>query len=438
MILLSLKRQFSKNMIHQNTLEFAREMDQKDPLKSFRDKFHFPNFMDTEMVYFTGNSLGLQPKTVGGYIQEELDAWAKYGVEGHFLAEKPWFAYHEFLTEKAAKIVGANPEEVVVTHSLTTNLHLLMVSFFKPEGKRTKIICEAKAFPSDQYALESQVKFHGLNLETDLVEIAPREGEHLIREEDILNKIAELGDELAMVMIGGVNYYTGQLFDMEAITKAGHAVGAKVGFDLAHAAGNINLKLHDWGVDFAAWCGYKYLNSSPGGVSGIFVHERHAYNPELPRFAGWWGYDKETRFQMEPGFNPMRGAEGWQLSNAPVLGMAAHLASLDIFDEAGMDRIGEKRDLMTGFLEFVIEDISKRNSDRCTFEIITPKDKTKRGAQLSILAHGQGKDLFDALTKKGVIADWREPNVIRIAPAPLYNSFEDCYNFGVCLEGAIQ
>lgn len=425
-------------MIHQNTLEFAREMDQKDPLKSFRDKFHFPNFMDTEMVYFTGNSLGLQPKTVGSYIQEELDAWAKYGVEGHFLAEKPWFAYHEFLTEKAAKIVGANSEEVVVTHSLTTNLHLLMVSFFKPEGKRTKIICEAKAFPSDQYALESQVKFHGLNLETDLVEIAPREGEHLIREEDILNKIAELGDELAMVMIGGVNYYTGQLFDMEAITKAGHAVGAKVGFDLAHAAGNINLKLHDWGVDFAAWCGYKYLNSSPGGVSGIFVHERHAYNPELPRFAGWWGYDKETRFQMEPGFNPMRGAEGWQLSNAPVLGMAAHLASLDIFDEAGMDRIGEKRDLMTGFLEFVIEDISKRNSDRCTFEIITPKDKTKRGAQLSILAHGQGKDLFDALTKKGVIADWREPNVIRIAPAPLYNSFEDCYNFGVCLEGAIQ
>lgn len=425
-------------MTHQNTLEFAREMDQKDPLKSFRDKFHFPDFMDTEMVYFTGNSLGLQPKSVGSYIQEELNAWAKYGVEGHFLAEKPWFAYHEFLTEKAAKVVGANPEEVVVTHSLTTNLHLLMVSFFKPEGKRTKIICEAKAFPSDQYALESQVKFHGLNLDTDLIEIAPRDGEHLIREEDILTKIAEVGDELAMIMIGGVNYYTGQLFDMEAITKAGHAVGAKVGFDLAHAAGNINLKLHDWGVDFAAWCGYKYLNSSPGGVSGIFVHERHAYNPELPRFAGWWGYDKETRFQMEPGFNPMRGAEGWQLSNAPILGMAAHLASLDIFDEAGMDRIGEKRDLMTAYLEFVIEDISKRNSDRCTFEIITPKDKTKRGAQLSILAHGQGKSLFDALTKKGVIADWREPNVIRIAPAPLYNSFEDCYNFGVCLEGAIQ
>jgi kynureninase len=415
-------------------------MDQKDPLKSFRDKFHFPNFMDMgmDMVYFAGNSLGLQPKSVGRYIQEELDAWSKFGVEGHFLAEKPWFAYHEFLTEKTAKIVGANPEEVVVTHSLTTNLHLLMVSFFKPEGKRTKIICEAKAFPSDQYALESQVKFHGLNTDTELIEVAPREGEHLIREEDILNKIDEIGDELAMVMIGGVNYYTGQLFDMAAITEAGHAVGAKVGFDLAHAAGNINLKLHDWGVDFAAWCGYKYLNSSPGGVSGIFVHERHAFNTDLPRFAGWWGYDKETRFQMESGFNPLRGAEGWQLSNAPILGMSAHLASLDIFDEAGMDRIGEKRDLMTAYLEFVIEDVSKRNSDRCKFEIITPTDKIKRGAQLSILAHGQGKSLFDALTKKGVIADWREPNVIRVAPTPLYNSFEDCYNFGLHLEGSIH
>lgn len=425
-------------MSHQNSLEFAREMDAKDPLKSFRDQFHFPDFHSEEVVYLTGNSLGLQPKSTKEYIQKELDAWAKYGVEGHFLAEKPWFGYHEFLTEKSAKVVGAKPEEVVITHSLTTNLHLLMVSFYKPEGNRTKIICEAKAFPSDAYALESQVKFHGLNPASDLIEIAPREGEHLIREEDILNAIAEAGDTLALVMIGGVNYYTGQLFDMETITKAGHAVGAKVGFDLAHAAGNINLKLHDWGMDFAAWCGYKYLNSSPGGVSGIFVHERHANSPDLPRFAGWWGYDKETRFQMEPGFKPMYGAEGWQLSNAPVLGMAAHLASLDIFDAAGMDRIGAKRDELTAFLEFVIQDISKRNVDRCTFEIITPSDKTKRGAQLSILAHGQGKSFFDALTKQGVIADWREPNVIRIAPAPLYNSFEDCYRFGQCLERAIQ
>lgn len=425
-------------MLYQNTLEFSKGMDEKDPLKSFRDQFYFPSFQENEVVYFTGNSLGLQPKSTGEYIQKELTAWAKYGVEGHFLAEKPWFSYHEFLTDKAAKIVGAKPEEVVITHSLTTNLHLLMVSFYRPEGKRTKIICEAKAFPSDAYALESQVKFHGLNVETDLIEIWPREGEHLINEEDILSKIAELGDELAMVMIGGVNYYTGQLFDMKKITEAGHSVGATVGFDLAHAAGNINLKLNEWGVDFAAWCGYKYLNSSPGGVSGMFVHERHANSPQLPRFAGWWGYNKETRFQMEPGFKPMHGAEGWQLSNAPILGMAAHLASLDLFEEAGMDRIGEKRDSMTAYLEFVIETISEDNKDRCTLEIITPKDKTKRGAQLSIVAHGQGKALFDELTNQGVIADWREPNVIRIAPAPLYNSYEDCYRFGQCLQNAIQ
>ncbi len=424
----------------ENSLAFAQGLDAKDPLKSFRDKFYFPTFHEKTVSYFTGNSLGLQPKSTKEYILEELDAWAEYGVEGHFLAKRPWFAYHENLTQKAANVVGALPIEVVVTHSLTTNLHLLMVSFYRPEknGKRTKILCEAKAFPSDQYALESQVKFHGLDLAEHLVEVAPREGEQLIREEDILAKIEELGDELALVMIGGVNYYTGQLFDMEKITKAGHAVGAIVGFDLAHAAGNINLKLHDWGVDFAAWCGYKYLNSSPGGVSGMFVHERHAYNPDLPRFAGWWGYDKETRFLMQPGFNPMKGAEGWQLSNAPVLGMAAHLASLDIFEEAGMERIGEKRDLMTAYMEFVIDDISEKNKERCTFELITPRDKTKRGAQLSIMAKGQGKALFDALSAEGVVADWREPNVIRIAPAPLYNSYEDCYWFGQLLEKAIQ
>ncbi len=422
----------------ENTLAFAQSLDAQDPLGSFREKFLFPTFHQKEVRYFTGNSLGLQPRNTQSYIQKELDAWAKFGVEGHFMAEKPWFAYHEFLSEKAAHVVGALPSEVVITHSLTTNLHLLMVSFYRPEGKRTKILCEAKAFPSDQYALESQVKFHQLDVNEHLVEVAPRDGEHLIREEDILSKIAELGDELALVMIGGVNYYTGQLFDMKTITEAGHAVGAVVGFDLAHAAGNVNLSLHDWGVDFAAWCSYKYLNSSPGGVAGIFVHQRHEYNPELPRFAGWWGYDKETRFLMEPGFNPMRGAEGWQLSNAPVLGMAAHLASLDIFEEAGMDRIGAKRDQMTAFLEFVIKDVSEKNKDRVTFEIITPGEVTKRGAQLSILVHGQGKALFDALSAEGVVADWREPNVIRIAPAPLYNSYEDCFWFGQLLQDAIQ
>ena len=425
-------------MNYHNTLEFAREMDAKDPLHSFREKFLFPTFHSENVVYFTGNSLGLQPKRAKQYILEELEDWAKYGVEGHFMSRRPWFAYHEHLTDYTAEVVGAKPKEVVVTHSLTTNLHLLMVSFYRPEGKRTKILCEAKAFPSDQYALETQIRFHGLDPQEHLVEITPRDGEHLIREEDIIEKIKDMGDDLALVMIGGVNYYTGQLFDMKLITDAGHAVGANVGFDLAHAAGNINLKLHDWGVDFAAWCSYKYMNSSPGGVSGIFVHERHANKPELPRFAGWWGYDKETRFMMEPGFVPMEGAEGWQLSNAPVLAMAAHLASLEIFHEAGMDRIGAKRDVLTAYLEYVINDVSERNKERCTFEIITPKDVAKRGAQLSIHVHGQGKDLFNKLTEFGVIADWREPNVIRIAPTPLYNTFEDCYRFGEYLEKSIS
>lgn len=421
----------------ENTLDFAKKMDQQDPLKEYRNRFHFPDFHEKKIRYFTGNSLGLQPKSTKQYIQEELDDWAKYGVEGHFMARRPWYSYHENLTKYTAEIVGAKPSEVVVTHSLTTNLHLLMVSFYQPQGKRTKIICEEKAFPSDQYALESQIKHHQLPKEA-LVEVGPRKGEHLIREEDILNKIAEIGDELALVMIGGVNYYTGQLFDMQKITNAGHAVGAIVGFDLAHAAGNINLKLHDWGIDFAAWCGYKYLNSSPGGVSGIFVHQRHEDNPELNRFAGWWGHDKESRFLMEPGFKPMIGAEGWQLSNAPVLGMAAHLASLEIFHEAGMESIGKKRDILTAFLEFIIQDISDRNKAKCQFEIITPKSIENRGAQLSVLAHGKGKEMFDKLTEQGVIADWREPNVIRIAPAPLYNSFEDCWYFGEILEKALD
>ncbi len=420
------------------SLEFAKEKDANDTLNKYRDQFYIPVINGIETVYFTGNSLGLQPKTTKGYIEKELDAWKDWGVEGHFLAEKPWFKYHEYLTEKTARIVGALPSEVVVTHSLTTNLHLLMVSFYRPTKTRYKILCEQKAFPSDQYALESQAKFHGYAPEEAIIEIGPRDGEHTINEEDILSAIATHGDEIAMIMIGGVNYYTGQLFDMETITKAGHDAGAVVGFDLAHAAGNIAVKLHDWGVDFAAWCSYKYLNSSPGGVSGMFVHERHEYNPDLPRFAGWWGYDKETRFLMEPGFNPMKGAEGWQLSNAPVLGMAAHLASLDIFDEVGMDRLVEKRDDLTAYLEFIVNDISERNKAICNLEIITPKDKSKRGAQLSILAHGMGKSLFDFITKKGVIADWREPNVIRIAPVPLYNSYEDVFKFGEILEEGIK
>lgn len=424
-------------MKYEFTPEFAAQMDATDPLKSYRERFLFPTFTKNPVRYFTGNSLGLQPKTVREKVNLELDDWAKWGVEGHFHGTNPWYKYHEFLTDSSAKIVGALPKEVVVTHSLTTNLHLLMVSFYQPKGTRTKILCEAKAFPSDLYALESQVRFHGLDPETDLVGMSPREGEHTLRDEDILAKILELGDSLALVMFGGVNYYTGQLLDMEAITKAGKGVGAMVGFDLAHAAGNIPVKLHDWGVDFAAWCSYKYLNSSPGGVSGMFVHEKHAKNASLPRFAGWWGYDKSTRFQMEPGFIPMEGAEGWQLSNAPVLGMAAHWASLEIFDEVGMDRLKAKSDVLTGYLEFILDGLSEKHADKCRFEIITPKDQKRRGAQLSILVHGKGKQIFDAISEKGVVADWREPNVIRVAPVPLYNSFEDVYFLGKYLEEAI-
>jgi kynureninase len=424
-------------MSFENTLAFAQQKDQQDPLRKYRSQFFFPNFHSDEVVYFTGNSLGLQPKSTKEYIHQELDDWAKWGVEGHFHAKNPWFSYHEILTPKIAKVVGAKDIEVVVTHSLTTNLHLLMVSFYRPDEKRYKILCEGKAFPSDQYALESQAKFHGYDPDDAIVEVFPRDGEHTLREEDIIAKINEISDELALVMIGGVNYYTGQRLDMERITKAGHEAGAIVGWDLAHAAGNVELELHDWGVDFAAWCSYKYLNSSPGGVSGIFVHERHANNDQLPRFAGWWGHDKEARFQMKPGFIPVEGADGWQLSNAPVLGMAAHNASLDIFEEVGMEAVFKKRDDLTAYLEFVIQEVSA-SSEKADFEIITPVELKRRGAQLSILAHGQGKVLFDNMAEAGVVADWREPNVIRIAPAPLYNSYEDVFRFGEILKAAIQ
>jgi kynureninase len=424
-------------MEYQNTSAFAQAQDANDPLAKYRDQFYFPTFTEKPVVYFTGNSLGLQPKTVREYINQELDDWAKWGVEGHFDAKNPWMPYHELLTDKTARIVGAKPEEVVVTHSLTTNLHLLMVSFYTPTKSRYKILCEKKAFPSDQYALQTQVKFHGYQPDDALIQIEARPGEHTIRMEDVKAIIEENKDDIALIMIGGVNYYTGQLWDMESITKWGHDIGATVGFDLAHAAGNIDLKLNEWGVDFAAWCGYKYLNSSPGGVSGLYVNENHLKNKELNRFAGWWGQEKETRFLMEEEFRPIETAEAWQVSNAPILSMAAHRASLDIFDEVGMEALCKKRDLLTGYLEFVINEISNKY-EGVNFEIITPADKKQRGAQLSILAHGQGKPLFDFISKEGVVADWREPNVIRIAPAPLYNNFEDVYRFGQILEQSIQ
>lgn len=436
-LIFATKLQHSFTMMHQNKLDFAKELDLQDELASFREQFFIPQINGKDSIYFTGNSLGLQPKAAREALGQELDDWAKFGVEGHFHAKNPWYSYHELFSNLAAKIVGAKPIEVVLMNSLTTNLHLLMVSFYRPQGKRVKIICEKKAFPSDQYAIESQIKFHGLSLDDALVEIAPREGKHIIEEEDIIEAIRIHSNELALVIIGGVNYYTGQVFDMQSISSAAHQAGAMVGFDLAHGVGNIELKLHDWEVDFACWCTYKYMNSGPGSISGVFIHENHANNPELPRFAGWWGHDKSTRFEMNPGFQPIPGAEGWQLSNAPVFNMAIHKASLDIFEKAGMKRLRAKSLRLTAYLEFILDDISGRLSN-AAFEIITPKEEERRGCQISILTHGHGKSLFDKLSDGGVIADWREPNVIRIAPVPLYNSFEDIHRFGAALEKALN
>jgi kynureninase len=415
--------------------EWALKQDANDKLRSFRNKFYLPQHDGHDVIYFTGNSLGLQPKTTQAYIQQELDDWRKFGVEGHFLAKNPWVAYHEFLTEKTAKLVGAKNDEVVMMNQLTSNLHFLMVSFYRPTKQRFKIICEAKAFPSDQYALQSQIKFHGYKIEDALIEIFPREGEHNLRTEDVLSVIEKNKNELALVMIGGVNYLTGQVFDMKTITNAAHDAGAVCGWDLAHAAGNIKLELHDWNVDFACWCSYKYLNSGPGSVAGAFVHEKHLHNTELPMFAGWWGHDKAERFKMGREFHPMKTAERWQLSNAPVLSMAAYKASLDIFDEAGMDALIQKSKSLTAYLEFVLEEINKSQPADKKFEITTPK--VERGAQLSVIAHGRGKELYKKLIDSGVISDWREPNVIRMAPAPLYNSFEDVFRFGEVLKGVI-
>ncbi|HOZ87041.1 MAG TPA: kynureninase [Bacteroidia bacterium] len=420
-------------MEFKNNAAFAKAMDASDPLRSYRDKFLFPKHKGQEVVYFTGNSLGLQPKTTRDYIQQELNDWSEFGVEGHFLAKNPWLSYHELLSGKMAKIVGAKPDEVVMMNQLTVNLHLLMVSFYRPTKSRFKILCEAKAFPSDQYALQSQLKFHGLAVADSLIEIEPRAGEYTIREEDILTAIEANKDSLALIMIGGVNYFSGQVFDMKRITAAGHKAGAIVGFDLAHGAGNIDLQLHDWQVDFAAWCSYKYLNSGPGSVAGAFVHENHHGNTELPMFAGWWGHDKKTRFLMDSTFVPIKTAERWQLSNAPIFSMAACSASLDIFEEAGMPALIEKSSKLTAYLEFVVEEIN-REKNNC-LQIITPKEN--RGCQISIIAGGYGKDLYDQLIKNGVVPDWREPNVIRCAAVPLYNSFEDIYRFGNILKGLL-
>ena len=418
------------------SLNCARKLDKNDELSSYRDHFFIPNFSGKESLYFTGNSLGLQPKNVQSYIQDELNDWAKWGVEGHENSKNPWLNYHEIFNDKINSLVGAKNKEVVVTHSLTTNLHLLLISFYRPTKTRFKILCEKKAFPSDQYALQSQVEIHNLKPEDCIVEVEPRKGEQTIRNEDIVSKIKEIGPELALVMIGGVNYYSGQVFDMKTITKAGHEVGAFVGFDLAHGVGDFPLKLNEWKVDFAAWCSYKYLNSGPGGVSGLYINEKHVDNPNILRLAGWWGHNKEDRFQMPDKFSPIPTAESWQLSNAPVLSMAAHKASLDLFEEVGMEKLREKSILLTNYLEFIINYIN--DNKKSFLEIITPKNPKERGCQLSIIAHGYGRDLFEELSRNHVVVDWREPNVIRVAPVPFYNSFEDVFELGRILNNYVK
>jgi kynureninase len=415
-------------MQFENTLAFAQQLDKHDSLAKFRNEFHLLQKDGKPAVYLCGNSLGLQPKNVRAAIDQELKDWAELGVEGHFDGTNPWMYYHHFLTEKAAKVVGAKPSEVVIMNNLTANLHLMMVSFYRPTATRYKIMMEVSAFPSDQYAMETQARFHGLNPDDAIIELKPREGEYTLRTEDIVATINAHKDDLAIVMMGGVNYYTGQAFDMKTITEAAHAVGATVGFDCAHAAGNLRLQLHDWDVDFAVWCTYKYLNSGPGGTSGVFVHERHGNNPELVRFAGWWGHDEKVRFQMKKGFKPMEGAAGWQLSNAQIFPMAIHKASLELFDEAGIENLRAKSETLTAYLEFILADFS----DNLT--VITPATAADRGCQLSIIVKENGKKLFDYLNENGIMPDWREPDVIRMSPVPMYNSFEDVYRIGVALK----
>ncbi len=411
-------------MKFENSLSFSKILDRQDPLKSFRSAFHIPKVNGKTALYFTGNSLGLQPRITAGIINEELKDWASQGVEGHFHAHRPWLYYHKFTKRALATITGAKSIEVVAMNQLTVNLHLMMTSFYRPSKQRYKIITEAGAFSSDQYVFESQLKINGINPSAALIELNPRNGEFILRTEDIVQAIHDNRDQLSLVVFGAVQYYTGQFFDMKAITSAAHQAGARAGFDLAHAIGNVPLDLHNDNVDFAVWCSYKYLNAGPGGIAGAFVHERHARKPELVRMAGWWGHHEKERFLMKKGFIPMPGADGWQLSNFPVISGAALLASLEIFKKAGMKALRRKSVLLTRYLEFLLLD-SDPGQDH--FIIITPRDPDARGCQLSILMKRNGRKVFTRITKAGIIADWREPDVIRVAPVPLYNRFEDVF-----------
>lgn len=404
-------------------LDFAKKQDALDELSQYRKQFHIPKDKNgNELIYLCGNSLGLQPKSTKAYINQELEDWANLGVEGHTEAKNPWLPYHEFLTESSAKLVGAKPIEVVTMNSLTANLHFMMASFYKPTKERYKILIESDAFPSDKYAVESQLRHHGYDDKEGLILWTPREGEEILRYEDLKAILEAHGNEIALVMIGGVNYYTGQFFDFKRITELGHSHGCMVGFDCAHGAGNVNLDLHNSGADFAVWCTYKYLNSGPGSLSGCFVHERHAYNKTLNRFTGWWSHNKDTRFNMRHEFDVLPGAEGWQLSNPPILSMAAIKASLDMFNDIGLDKLLKKSKALTGYFEFLLKQLGED-----TIRIITPENPDERGCQLSIQVLNADKSLHDKLTEAGVISDWREPDVIRCAPVPLYNSFEDVY-----------
>ncbi len=420
-------------MNFENTPAFASALDAADPLKPFREQFLFPKLQGKDFIYLCGNSLGLQPKSAKAALDKQLDNWSQHAVEGWFEGETPWMYYHKALKKLMAPVVGARESEVCPMNTLTVNLHFLMVSFYKPQGKRFKIIMEAGAFPSDQYAIESQVRFHGYEPAEAIIEVAPRAGEETLRTEDILTQIEANGEEIALVLFGGVNYYTGQWYNMEAITRAGHAAGAFVGFDLAHAAGNVPLNLHDWDIDFACWCSYKYQNSGPGGISGIFVHEKHFNNPALHRFAGWWGYQENQRFKMEKGFIAEGGADGWQVSCTQVMPMALYHASLQIFEQAGfIEPLRKKSIALTNYLQFVINEVNK-SLKTTQYKIITPSASEDRGAQLSIIAKEKGKAIFDGLVANHVLGDWREPDVIRLSPVPLYNSFTDIQQTGEIL-----
>jgi kynureninase len=418
-------------MNFKDSLEFAQALDRDDVLKEFRSKFLFPEHNGSRAIYFCGNSLGLQPAHAKNYVNQELKDWAELGVEGHFMAKSPWVSYHKQLTAQLSMLCGALPEEVVAMNSLTVNLHLLLVSFFRPDNKRHKIIIEDHSFSSDIYAIKSQLAFHSLDLSESLIVVSPRKGSDCLETEDIIATIEAHADELALVLFSGVNFYSGQLFDIDAITKAAHKAGAYAGFDLAHAIGNVELKLHDWGVDFAVWCSYKYLNSGPGGTGGAFVHSRHHQSDsKIPRFEGWWGAREEDRFLMKEDFAPAEGIEAWQLSNAPVLSMAAQRASLDLFQAAGLEPLFLKSKVLTAYLEFFIRSASSKDAEAFKIKIITPGNPMERGCQLSVKVSEQADKLFAILTENNIMADMRRPDVIRLAPVPLYNSFQEVYNVG--------